>query len=156
MAQAPKNSFHFILGSSPGESSWSELAYSSSLVGVFVFELGWSADIPATLNTGSPSFGASLGLPVSKTSWHCCGSQANPALRPRNKASGAPHRAFRKAGGLQRGPGAAGKARSAQPAPPRHAARPEGQGRLTAGWQVAPGRAELRSRAQEVSFPSGS
>lgn len=88
MAQAPKNSFHFILRFSPGESSWSELAIPSSLVGAFAFELGRSADIPATLNTGSPSFGASSGLPVSQTSWHCCGSQARPALWPQNKASG--------------------------------------------------------------------
>lgn len=39
-----------------------------------------------------------------------------------------------------------------RPTPPHRAARPEGQGRLTAGWQVAPGRAGLRSRAQEVSL----
>lgn len=45
-----------------------------------------------------------------------------------------------------------GRARSARPTPPRHAARPDGQGRLTAGWQVAPGLAGLRSRAQEVSL----
>lgn len=56
---------------------------------MFAIELGWSADIPATLNTGSPSFGTSLGLPVSKTSWHCCGSQHSPTLWPQNKASGA-------------------------------------------------------------------
>ena len=115
---------------------------------MFVFELGWSADIPATLNTGSPSFAASLGLPVSKTSWHCCGSQNSPAPRPQNKASGARRRAFEGPEGCDGGRGSVGKAHSLPPASPR----PEGHGRLTAGWQVAPGRAGLQSRAQEVSW----
>lgn len=155
MARAPKNSFHFILRFSPGESSWSELAIPSSLVGAFAFELGRSADIPATLNTGSPSFGASSGLPVSQTSWHCCGSQARPALWPQNKASG-PFRS--RAPGLSEGrQAAAAKGLSEglaqhRPLPPRSAARPEDQGHLTAGWQVVRGRAGLRSRAQEVSL----
>lgn len=43
-------------------------------------------------------------------------------------------------------------ARLAPCRPPPRAARPEGHGRLTAGWQVAPGRAGLQSRAQEVSW----
>lgn len=57
-----------------------------------------------------------------------------------------------KAGRLQQRPRVCRRACSARPAPPHRAARPEGQGRLTAGWQVAPGRAGLRSRAQEVSL----
>lgn len=56
------------------------------------------------------------------------------------------------AGRLQPRPRAGPRARSARPTPPRRAARPEGQGCLTAGWQVAPGRAGLQSRAQEVSL----
>lgn len=118
---------------------------------MFAFELGWSADIPATLNTGSPSFGASLGLPVSKTSWHCCGSQNSPALRPQNKASGAQRRAS-EAGRLRHPPRLSRKSSLSaahSPAPCRASRR---RGRLTAGWQVAPGRAGLRSRAQEVSL----
>ena len=52
---------------------------------------------------------------------------------------------------LQRRPRVTRKG-SLSAAPPRRAARPEGQGCLTAGSQVAPGRAGLRSRAQEVSL----
>lgn len=50
---------------------------------------------------------------------------------------------------------AATEGQSARLAPcrPLHrAARPEGHGLLTAGWQVVPGRAGLQSRAQEVSW----
>lgn len=120
---------------------------------MFVFELSWSADIPATLNTGSPSFGASSGLPVSKTSWHCCGSQYSPALWPQNKASGARHPVFERPAGCSSCQGSVCLSEVlAQRAPLPRAARPQGQDHLTAGWQVAPGRAGLRSRAQEVSL----
>lgn len=113
---------------------------------MFAFELGWSADIPATLNTGSPSFAASLGLPVSKTSWHCCGSQANPALWPQNKpiaARAGP--SSRRTGGLQRQRGSVGEAPSAPLPLPRPVARPGGAGSPHRG--LAGG-----SRAQEVSL----
>lgn len=95
-------------------------------------------------------------LPVSKTSWHCCGSQNSPALWLQNKASGAGGRASEKPAGCSSRRGSVGRARSARPTPPRHAARPEGRGRLTAGWQVAPGRAGLRSTLRKLVCPSGS
>jgi hypothetical protein len=68
-----------------------------------------------------------------------------------NKSREAPRRAFQKPAGCSSGQGLP-EACSAPPAPPRRAARPADQDCLTAGWQVAPGRAGLRSRTQEVSL----
>lgn len=119
---------------------------------MFAFEQGWSADIPATLNTGSPSFGASLGLPVSKTSWHCCGFQANTIPWPQNKATGGPRWAFQKAGRLRQRPRGCRKDSLSTARKPAPCFAPGGTGRLTAALQVAPGSTGLGSRAQEVSL----
>lgn len=123
---------------------------------MFAFEQGWSADIPATLNTGSPSFGASLGLPVSKTSWHCCGFQANTVSWPQNKERGGPLWAFQKAGRLRQRPrGSLKDSLSTAPQTRAPCLMPGGLGSPHRSLAGGSGCAGLRSRTQEVSLSLG-
>lgn len=117
---------------------------------MFAFEQGWSADIPATLNTGSPSFGASLGLPVSKTSWHCCGFQANTVSWPQNKEKGGPLWAFQKAGRLRQRP--RGSLKDSLSTAPQTRAMPHARRARVASPQLC---RWLQSRTQEVSLSLG-
>lgn len=106
---------------------------------MFAIELGWSADIPPTLNTGSPSFGTRPGLPVSQTSWHCCGSQHSPARRPHSQA---------------RGPGGAASELAQRGPLPRAVPRARRPGRLTAaGRWLRPRRPPVPLR--KLVCPSG-
>lgn len=92
-----------------------------------------------------------MGLPVSKTSWHCCGSQNSPALWPQNKASGARRRAFERPAGCSsgRGPVQALAQRGPLPRAMPRAPRARDASPQPGRWLRAAG---LQSRAQEVSL----